>query len=148
MKIFAEKNLKQSSWLLNILIRISISYRSFFSYFKRLFAISYPLLIDLFLILAALLISIWLRFESFPIEAYTIPIIVYIIIWLAALLLSGSYKTINRFSIIKPFNAILAGFFVNSAGDLSGVPSEGQYDFSAFSDDNDMYYFTSADGLL
>jgi hypothetical protein len=115
MKIFAEKNLKQSSWILNFLIRISISYRSFFSYLKRFIANTYPAILDLILIIVAQLASIYLRFEYFPLEAYTVPIIVYTIIWLTALTFVGSYKQTNRFSLMKPFSAILIGFFVNSA---------------------------------
>lgn len=42
MKLFAEKNLKEQSSVVNFLIRISISYRSLFSYLKRFFSFSYP----------------------------------------------------------------------------------------------------------
>jgi len=80
-----------------------------------------------------------------PYESTNIPIkIIQSRYWVdeisATNITSASAYEVNQFRT--------SGFFVNSAGDLSGVPGEGQYDFSAFSDDNDMYYFTSADGML
>jgi lipopolysaccharide/colanic/teichoic acid biosynthesis glycosyltransferase len=62
-----------------------------------------------------MLISIWLRFEIFPLEAYTVVLIVYSVVWISSLSVSGCYRKNNTFSFIKPVNGILAGFFINSA---------------------------------
>lgn len=115
MRLFTEKNLKIKSPLLNILIKISIKYRAFLAMIKRFFKEYYVMFIDLVLILISMLISIKLRFEFFPVEAYTIVIIVYMIVWFFTLSISGTYKKINRFNIKNPFNGILFGFFINSA---------------------------------
>jgi GT2 family glycosyltransferase/lipopolysaccharide/colanic/teichoic acid biosynthesis glycosyltransferase len=115
MRIFVEKNLHKNYTLMNILIKSLIFYRASLSYFNRFFKTFYPILIDLFLIVSAMLLSIGLRFESFPIEAYTYVIVFYTLVWLLSLSLSGSYKHSNTLSFIKPLNGILIGFFVNSS---------------------------------
>lgn len=115
MKIFVEKNLHQTSLLLNLLIKILIFYRASVSYFKRFILFVYPVIIDLLLIVSAMLISIRLRFEFFPVDAYTIPIIVYSVIWIISLSINATYKKNNILSLIKPLNGILIGFFINSS---------------------------------
>lgn len=115
MRIFVQKNLHQRSILLNSIIRLVIFYRAFLSYIKRLVKIMYPVLLDMCLIVVAMLISIKLRFEFFPLDAYTIVIIFYTIIWLLSLSLSGAYYRKESLSLIKPLNGILLGFFVNSS---------------------------------
>lgn len=115
MRIFVEKNLHKSFKGLNILIKILITYRAMISYMKRIFVVIYPALIDLILIVLAMLLSIKLRFEFFPIEAYSFVIIFYSLVWIFTLALSGVYKKNDLFSFIKLLNAVLIGFFVNSS---------------------------------
>ncbi len=115
MSIFVQKNLKKKSIILNSLIRILILYRASISYFIRFLKAFYPTLIDITLIVLAMLISIWLRFEFFPIEAYKLPIIIYSIVWLMSLSLTGVYKRSNILSLFKLLNGILIGFFINSS---------------------------------
>jgi O-antigen biosynthesis protein len=115
MQIFVKKNLKTSFWLMNALIKLSIIYRASVSYFKRFLSAYYPLIIDAIFIVSGMLIAIWQRFENFPLEAYSVVIIIYSAVWVATLIMSGSYAKQNRFSLIKPLNGILIGFFINSS---------------------------------
>ena len=115
MQIFVKKNLNTSFWLMNVLIKLSIFYRASISYFKRFITAYYPVLLDLFFIVAGMLIAIYQRFEQLPLEAYDLSIVIYTVIWLITLILSGSYNKQNKFSLIKPLNGILIGFFINSS---------------------------------
>lgn len=115
MRIFVRKNLHKNSVILNVLIRLLIIYRALISYIVRFIKAFYPALIDLPLILLAMLISIWLRFEYFPLEAYKLPIIIYSFVWISSLGLTGAYRRSNILSLIKLLNGILIGFFINSS---------------------------------
>lgn len=115
MKIFVQKNLNKKSVLLNMLLRAFIIYRALVSYLARFITSVYPALIDLVLIILAMLISIKLRFEFFPIEAYQVPIIIYSIVWILTLTLTGSYKHNSLLSLVRPLYGIMIGFFVNSS---------------------------------
>ena len=115
MRIFVEKNLKKSFKGMNFLIKILIMYRAMISYAKRIIIVVYPAFFDLILIVLAMLLSIKMRFEFFPVEAYSFVIVFYSLVWLVTLSLSGVYKKDNLFSLIKPLNGILIGFFVNSS---------------------------------
>ena len=115
MQIFVKKNMHANFWLINLMIDLSIYYRSFISYFKRFLAAFYPVFLDLIFIVLAMIIAIKQRFEQFPLEAYTTVILIYCAIWLITLAFSGSYSRLNKLSFVKPLNGILVGFFVNSA---------------------------------
>ncbi|HWA07628.1 MAG TPA: glycosyltransferase [Ignavibacteria bacterium] len=115
MQVFVKKNLYTSFWLMNLLIRMTILYRALLSYITRFFSNNYPVLLDLSFIVAGMFIAIYQRFDFFPVRAYTVVIFVYTAIWLLTLALSGSYNRNERFSLIKPLNGILIGFFVNSS---------------------------------
>jgi len=115
MQVFVKKNLKTSFWLMNFLIRLSIIYRASISYFTRFLRNNYPVLLDLIFIVSGMILAIYQRFDFFPLEAYTVVIFVYTAIWLVTLALSGSYNRSEKFSLVKPLNGILIGFFVNSS---------------------------------
>lgn len=115
MQIFVKKNLDSSFWLMNFLIKVSIIYRSLISYIRRFFASNYPQILDLIFIICGMLLAIFQRFDFFPLKAYTLVIFVYTAVWLITLTLSGSYNKKNSFSIVKPLNGILIGFFMNSS---------------------------------
>lgn len=115
MQVFVRKNLKSNFILMNILIKLSIFYRAIISYAGRVVKNSYPVLLDLIFIVGGMILAIYQRFEFFPLDAYTIVIFVYTIIWLITLALSGSYSKTGKYSLIKPLNGILIGFFVNSS---------------------------------
>ncbi|MFI5212169.1 MAG: glycosyltransferase family 2 protein, partial [Ignavibacteria bacterium] len=115
MQIFVRKNLKTSFWFTNVLIKFSIIYRALISYLRRFFSSYYSVILDLSFIVLGMLIAIWQRFETFPLEEYIVVIFGYTAVWLVTLILSGSYTGKDRFSLIKPLNGILIGFFVNSA---------------------------------
>jgi O-antigen biosynthesis protein len=115
MQIFVRKNLKTKFWLLDFIIKLSIAYRSIISYAKRIIRLYYPILIDLTFIVIAMLIAIRQRFEFFPIESYQPVIIIYSLVWIFTLIISGVYVKNNRYSIIRPLYGILIGFFVNSS---------------------------------
>ncbi|MBZ0203354.1 MAG: glycosyltransferase [Ignavibacteria bacterium] len=115
MQIFVRKNLKTSFWLMDFLIKISIMYRALISYFKRFLSSYYMVFLDTSAIVIGMLIAIKQRFEMIPLEAYTLVIIIYTIIWIITLIVSGSYNRMSRFSLIKPLNGILVGFFVISS---------------------------------
>jgi len=115
MQIFFKKNLKGNFWIVNALIEFSIGYRAFISYSKRFLISFYPVIVDLLVIVVGMLIAIRERFETFPIEAYTVVIIIYTIVWILSMAASGSYNEHNRFSLTRPLNGILFGFFINSS---------------------------------
>lgn len=115
MQIFVKKNLNTSFWLMNMLIKLSIIYRATISYVKRFLSAYYPVILDAVFIVLGMLAAIWQRFENFALEAYTVVILIYSAIWIITLIISGSYNKQNRFSLIKPLNGILIGFFVNSS---------------------------------
>ncbi len=115
MQVFVKKNLKTSFWLMNFLIRLSIIYRAAISYITRFLKNNYPLLLDLIFIVIGMIFAIYQRFDFFPFEKYTVVIFVYTAIWLITLALSGSYNKTDRFSLVKPLNGMLIGFFVNSS---------------------------------
>lgn len=115
MQVFVKKNLKTSFWLMNFLIRLSIIYRAAISYITRFLKNNYPLLLDLIFIVIGMIFAIYQRFDFFPFEEYTVVIFVYTAIWLITLALSGSYNKTDRFSLVKPLNGMLIGFFVNSS---------------------------------
>ncbi len=115
MQIFVRKNMSANFWLVNFMIDLSIYYRSFVSYSKRFLIAFYPVLLDLLFIILAMLFAIKQRFEQFPLEAYTLVVIIYSLVWLITLGFSGAYYRANKLSFVKPLNGILVGFFVNSA---------------------------------
>ncbi len=115
MQIFVKKNLKTKFWLMDLLIKFSITYRAFISYLKRFFVSYFMIFLDAVALVVGMLIAIRQRFEVFPMEAYTVVIIVYTVIWIITLIVSGSYSRINRYSLIKPLNGILIGFFIISS---------------------------------
>lgn len=115
MQIFVKKNLNVNFWFVNLIIKLSIFYRASVSYLKRFLVSFYPVLIDMFCIVAGMMIAIYQRFENFPVEAYTLVIIIYSVVWILSLTASGSYNQLNKMSFIKPLNGILIGFFINSS---------------------------------
>ncbi len=115
MQVFVKKNLNTNFWLMNFLIKLSIFYRAFISYTSRFFRFNYPVILDLVAIISSMFIAIYLRFDFFPLEAYTLVIFVYSVVWLLSLAISGSYSRADRFSLVKPLYGILFGFFINSS---------------------------------
>ena len=115
MGIFVRKNLKKKFTLMNFIIRLTIFYSASISYFLRFLKNFYPALLDLSMLITAMLISIKLRFESFPLEAYQFVIIIYSLVWMISLAMNGSYKRNNILSLVRPLNGILIGFFINSS---------------------------------
>lgn len=115
MQIFARKNLHSNSLVLNSLIRLMILYRAVISYISRIIKFIFPVLIDLALIISAMIVAIFFRFEFLPFGAYLPVIIIYSIVWTICLTLSGSYKPSMLLSIVRPLTGILFGFFINSS---------------------------------
>ncbi len=115
MRIFVEKNLHKKFFLLNAVIKLLIFYRALISYLSRFLKAFYPAMLDGVMIVSAMLLSIYLRFEYFPLEAYTFVIIFYTFIWLLSLSVTGSYKRENKLSLVTPLYGILFGFFINSS---------------------------------
>jgi len=115
MQIFVRKNLKTRFRLMDLLIEISIFYRAAISYLKRILRLYYPVLLDIIFIVLGMLLAIRQRFEFFPIEVYELLIVIYTFTWVITLSISGSYNKSNKFSLVRPLNGILIGFFINSA---------------------------------
>jgi len=115
MRIFVEKNFQKSFFLLNTVIKLLIFYRALVSYISRFIKSVYPILIDLILIVSAMLLAIRQRFEQFPLEAYGLVILIYSVVWIVTLSVTGTYKKENFLSILKPLYGILIGFFINSS---------------------------------
>lgn len=115
MSIFVKKNLGGSNILLSFILNVGIAARSLISYIKRIILNSLLLIIDVFLIFAALVFSVRIRFNIFPQDKYLFIIIVYVLIWIILLLMFGVYRNKNRFALKNTFNAVVAGFFINSS---------------------------------
>ena len=115
MKIFVRKNFSGAPRLLSSFLQIGIYARSAASYTKRFFRyLLYPL-IDILLLYLSMILSVNLRFETFPNREYMIIISVYVLVWLSLLLIQGLYSKKYFLSLRKTFNAILVGFFINSS---------------------------------
>lgn len=115
MSIFAKKNLSGGSFLLTLLFKFGVFYWSFFSYLKRIFrALKFPIL-DILLLYASFIISIKSRFDILPNASYLFIITVYILIWIIVFNLFKVYSKRYGISLGKTFNAIIAGFFINSS---------------------------------
>jgi O-antigen biosynthesis protein len=115
MSIFVKKNLSGSSFLLAFVLRLGVLSLSFFSYMKRLFRVlKYPLL-DILLLYICFVISIKSRFNIFPNAGYVFIITIYIAIWIIIFNIFKVYYKKNGISLAKTFNALIAGFFINSS---------------------------------
>lgn len=115
MRIFVRKNFEHSSKLLLFLLQVGIYYRSLLSYLKRASRILLPVFIDTVFLFISFILSVYTRFHIFPNSSYRFIITVYVIIWLISLTLYGVYTNRFRFSLIKTFNAVFIGLFVNSS---------------------------------
>ena len=115
MRIFVRKNFSHASRILLVILQIGIFYRSLLSYTKRAAKVIYPAVIDILLLLLSFLLAVYLRFQILPNKPYRFIILVYVIVWLSVFILYGNYTRKNRFSVIKSFNALFIGLFVNSA---------------------------------
>lgn len=114
MNIFVKKNLG-GSFLLSLIMRFGVFYWSFFSYIKRVFKVlKYPIL-DIILLYLSFFISIKARFNIFPNANYLFIISVYISIWIILFFIFRVYSKRYGLSLAKNFNAIIAGFFINSS---------------------------------
>jgi O-antigen biosynthesis protein len=114
MNIFVKKNLG-GSFVLSSIMRLGVFYWTFFSYFKRLFkTLKYPLF-DILLLYFSFIISIKSRFNILPNFDYFLIITVYIAIWMILFLLFRVYSKRYNFSLPKTFNAVIAGFLINSS---------------------------------
>jgi O-antigen biosynthesis protein len=115
MSIFVKKNLSGSSFLLAFILRLGVFSLSFFSYIKRIFIVlKFPIL-DILLLYACFIISIKSRFNIFPNANYLFIITVYIAIWISIFIVFKVYNKRNGISLAKTFNALIAGFFINSS---------------------------------
>lgn len=115
MSIFVKKNFEHSSKLLLFLLQAGIYYRSLLSYIKRASKILLPVFIDAVFLFLSFFLSVYTRFHIFPNSSYRFIITVYVIIWLISFTLYGIYTNRFRFSLMKMFNAIFIGLFVNSS---------------------------------
>ena len=114
MNIFVKKNLG-GSILLSMIMRLGVFYWSFFSYLKRIFKLlKFPFL-DIILLYLSFLISIKTRFNIFPNIDYLFILTVYIAIWLIIFSIFKVYSKRHNISLAKTFNALIAGFFINSS---------------------------------
>ncbi|MCE1165007.1 MAG: glycosyltransferase [Bacteroidetes bacterium] len=115
MRIFVRKNFRHASRILLVILQMGIVYRSMLSYAKRTAKVIYPAVIDTLLLFASFIFAVYYRFQIFPNKPYRFIITVYVIVWLAVFTLYGTYTRKNRFSVIKTFNALFIGLFINSA---------------------------------
>jgi len=114
MNIFVTKNLG-GSFILTLFLKMGVFYFSFFSYLKRIFGyIKYPFL-DILLLYVSFFISIKSRFDIFPNTSYLFIISIYILIWIIIFGLFKVYSKHYNIPIASTFNAIIAGFFINSS---------------------------------
>lgn len=114
MNIFVKKNLG-GSFMLTMMMRLGVLYWSVFSYLKRILKFLELPILDIALLYLSFIISIKSRFDIFPNSSYFFIISIYILIWIVLLGLFRVYNRKNGLLISKTFNAIIAGFFVNSS---------------------------------
>lgn len=115
MIIFVRKNFTGAPRIFSSFLQMGIYWRSFFSYVKRVIRyLIYPF-IDIILLYASLILSVEIRFDIFPNKDYLFIITIYVFVWLLMLAMFGLYTKKNFLSIKKTFNALIAGFFVNSS---------------------------------
>ncbi len=115
MNIFVRKNFTGIPKALSLILQTGIYWRSAFSYIKRfLIHFLFPL-IDIIFLYIAFILSVRLRFNIFPNKDYMFIISVYVLVLIVLLALFGLYSRKNFLSIRKTFNALVAGFFVNSS---------------------------------
>lgn len=115
MRIFVRKNFSHASRILLLILQLGIFYRSLLSYLKRAAKVIYPAVIDALLLLLSFLLAVYLRFHIIPNRPYRFIIVIYVLVWLSVFVLYGIYTSKNRFSVIKTFNALFIGLFINSA---------------------------------
>ncbi|MEO8666067.1 MAG: glycosyltransferase, partial [Ignavibacteria bacterium] len=115
MIIFVRKNFTGVPRILSLILQMGIYWRSVFSYVKRFLRFLLFPIFDVILLYASLIISVKLRFDIFPNRDYMFIISVYVLVWLVLLALFGLYSRKNFLSIRKTFNALIAGFFINSS---------------------------------
>jgi O-antigen biosynthesis protein len=114
MNIFVKKNLG-GSFALGLILRIGVFYISFFSYIKRILKVLRFPIFDILLLYLSFILSIKMRFNIFPNRSYLLIISVYIAIWILIFSIFRVYSKRFNISLPKTFNAIIAGFFVNSS---------------------------------
>ena len=115
MIIFVRKNFTGAPRIFSSILQMGIYWRLFFSYIKRVIRyLIYPS-IDIILLYASLILSVVIRFDVFPNRDYLFIITIYVFVWLSMLAMFGLYTKKNFLSIKKTFNALIAGFFVNSS---------------------------------
>lgn len=115
MNIFVKKNFTGASRLLSFVLQFGIISRSFFSYIKRFIKFFLFPTLDILLLYASLILSVKIRFDIFPNKDYLFIISVYVLIWFILLAIFGLYTKKNFLSLKNTFNALIAGFFVNSS---------------------------------
>lgn len=114
MNIFVKKNLG-GSFFLTLIMRLGVFYWSFFSYIKRFLKVLKFTILDVILFYLSFIISIKSRFDILPNISYFFIISIYIAIWIILLFIFRAYSRRNGLSLVKTFNAIFAGFFINSS---------------------------------
>jgi len=115
MNIFVKKNFTGVPRILSLVLQFGIFWRSVFSYVKRFIKYFLFPLIDIILLYSSLILSVRFRFGIFPNKDYMFIISVYVLIWVLLLAIFGLYTRKNFLSIRKTFNALIAGFFINSS---------------------------------
>lgn len=114
MNIFVSKNLG-GSVILTMILKLGVFYFSFFSYLKRVLKFIKLPVIDIILLYVSFLISIKSRFDILPNRSYLLVITIYITIWILLFSIFRVYSKRYTIPIAQTFNAIIAGFFINSS---------------------------------
>ena len=114
MNIFVSKNLG-GSVILTMILKLGVFYFSFFSYLKRVLKFIKLPVIDIILLYVSFFISIKSRFDIFPNSSYLLVITIYIAIWILLFSIFRVYSRRYTIPIAQTFNAIIAGFFINSS---------------------------------
>ncbi|MEJ5245280.1 MAG: glycosyltransferase [Bacteroidota bacterium] len=116
MEIFTRKHFGKNHLFL-LLLRLGIKIRSSIAYIERYWRDFLFIILDLFSINLALLISTKIRFEKFfgfPDYAYPIVFIVISLVFLSSMFIVGEYFE-GRHSIKRAFSAAMITFFVLSS---------------------------------
>ncbi len=116
MKLFVEKHYQHRyfhvpQWLL----MVGIWLRALLSFLSIFITRSLPGIIDFVSLNLSMLLAIYLRFGHFNyLQSYLIVMLVYSLIWLTCLVLSGSYR-VSKFSSLRTIYGILLGLIFNTS---------------------------------
>jgi len=115
MLIFVRKHFGgRYSFLLRILLTLGIYFRAVIAFFWQTVKNLAPPLVDLFFVLAGLLLAIRIRFPYYPLERFNVVLPVYTLVWMSSIYLFRAYEGKANFHLKPVFGGSVLGLLINS----------------------------------